>query len=336
MRIFIIFTILIPCILNSQNLVPNHSFEQNDSCFSSTASNNLFLNSIDYYCSDWFTINDTVYAQYFNPCNFNYLSVPNNYVGNSFAYDGDSYAGYTFFQGDDINGNKLAGRGFVSAKLSNSLVADSAYCFSMYYKNSHVNNNDYWIDNIGVLFTSDTLNQLVARNTLPSIRSEKGVPLNSFDWSQITGYYIANGTEEFINIGTFGVDNETQSYFSGHDYISDLPAAHYFIDKIELYKCNKDSLLNVSFGEIPNVITPNHDNKNDELLISFHNFNSLKVSVYNRWGNLVVSLDGLSQSWDGLDQYGKDVTEGVYYVIVEGVDKYGNEHKRSQSVHVIR
>lgn len=194
--------VFIQTTLFAQNVVPNYSFEQYDSCFSIPSTQNLFLNSVDYYCSDWFTISDTVYAQYFNPCNSSYLSVPNNYIGNSFAQEGDSYTGFTFFKGDDINGNRMYYRGYISVQLISPLIPDSAYCFSMYYKNSGGNNNEYWIDNIGILFTSDTLSQSIARTSQADIRSEKGVGLSNLEWTQISGYYIANGSEQFLNIGT--------------------------------------------------------------------------------------------------------------------------------------
>lgn len=71
---------------------------------------------------------------------------------------------------------------------------------------------------------------------------------------------------------------------------------------------------------IPNVITPNGDDYNDEFqLFSTDQFCSrfidrVNLSVFNRWGQKIVSIqnDG-SILWDGNDSSGKPVSAGVYY-----------------------
>ncbi|MEZ4936790.1 MAG: gliding motility-associated C-terminal domain-containing protein [Crocinitomicaceae bacterium] len=334
-----LYLIWISCInftLIAQNIVPNPSFEDNDSCYTQISNPILFLESADYYCTDWFEFEDSLGVQYFNPCNNFYLSVPQNYIGYSWAKDGDSYIGLVFIQGLDINGEKMDHRGFLSAKLNSPLVKDSAYCISYSFKNSGVHNNYYGIDNIGLLFTSDTLTQIVARTTLASIRTPKTILQYEQEWVTHSGYYIASGDEEFINIGTFGPDSETEYNFEGHNWIEDLPAAYYYFDDIRITQCNKDSIFEVRLGNLPNVFTPNNDGINDQFTFDYHNFKSLTVRVFNRWGTLVTEINGLNGFWDGTSNGGQPVSEGIYYVFVEGEDIYGQFHKKNQMVQVLR
>ncbi|MFM7387447.1 MAG: gliding motility-associated C-terminal domain-containing protein, partial [Bacteroidota bacterium] len=61
----------------------------------------------------------------------------------------------------------------------------------------------------------------------------------------------------------------------------------------------------------PNVITPNGDLTNDYLVIEALKPNS-EISILNRWGNVVYSSTNYQNDWDGKDQQGVDLTEGVY------------------------
>ncbi len=66
---------------------------------------------------------------------------------------------------------------------------------------------------------------------------------------------------------------------------------------------------------LPNVFTPNGDNKND----TFKPFDcpafvqSLECKIYNRWGSLVYDTKDVSINWDGKNNAGKEVAAGQYY-----------------------
>ena len=81
----------------------------------------------------------------------------------------------------------------------------------------------------------------------------------------------------------------------------------------------------------PNVITPNGDLSNDYLEIEALKPNS-EISILNRWGNLVYSSTNYQNDWNGTDQQGVDLKEGVYTVIF-----ISSENKLSHFyVHLIR
>ncbi len=63
---------------------------------------------------------------------------------------------------------------------------------------------------------------------------------------------------------------------------------------------------------IPNVFTPNGDGSNDEFFISASNVTSVKVTIVNRWGNVMASYDDVQGKWDGMVS-GNEASEGVYF-----------------------
>lgn len=64
---------------------------------------------------------------------------------------------------------------------------------------------------------------------------------------------------------------------------------------------------------IPNVITPNDDNKNETFVISNLEYHpNTKIKIYNRWGRMVYSSDNYKNDWKG-----ENVSAGTYYYVLE-------------------
>ena len=83
---------------------------------------------------------------------------------------------------------------------------------------------------------------------------------------------------------------------------------------------------------IPNVITPNGDGVNDELVLSEQFFKKYQVQIFNRWGHLVYMIKDQTgiALWDGATSEGVQCTDGVYFYRVIGemlggtaVDRHG-------------
>lgn len=74
--------------------------------------------------------------------------------------------------------------------------------------------------------------------------------------------------------------------------------------------------------DIPEIFTPNDDGKNDFFAIKTQYPTKIKLSVFNRWGNLVYHHDEYDNSWNGTStekmQLGSGkLPEGTYYFIIE-------------------
>ena len=83
---------------------------------------------------------------------------------------------------------------------------------------------------------------------------------------------------------------------------------------------------------LPNIFTPDGSGLNETFRpIEIKNIVSGKVSIFNRWGELVFKGTDPMIKWDGAD-----VPDGVYYYVVEVVDMVGGEHWFEGSVTVLR
>ena len=60
--------------------------------------------------------------------------------------------------------------------------------------------------------------------------------------------------------------------------------------------------------EMPNVVTPNGDNINDEFSFAKYEFSELQLTIFNRWGNIIFESKDPDATW----QPG-DIAEGTYF-----------------------
>jgi gliding motility-associated-like protein len=97
---------------------------------------------------------------------------------------------------------------------------------------------------------------------------------------------------------------------------------------IEFYFCDL---------ELPNVFTPNNDGNNDFFqLLFFGGIKTFNCTILNRWGQVVREYDNPAFMWDGKDEAGDDVLEGVYFYIVKAVSNGGNEIMKHGNVTLVR
>ena len=73
---------------------------------------------------------------------------------------------------------------------------------------------------------------------------------------------------------------------------------------------------------VPNFITPNADNVNDEFILQYvDDYEDLsQVTIYNRWGDRVWQSEPLydnSNPWRGTNQNGTKLADGVYFYTIE-------------------
>ncbi len=97
----------------------------------------------------------------------------------------------------------------------------------------------------------------------------------------------------------------------------------YWVTVSDGYGCSKTDTINiVSINlEMPNVFTPNGDDKNEHFVpIKMSGIISSEMVIYNRWGKQVFKTSDLASGWDG------DTAEpGVYYWSLNYTDFNGKE-----------
>lgn len=67
--------------------------------------------------------------------------------------------------------------------------------------------------------------------------------------------------------------------------------------------------------KVPNIFTPNGDGINDN--ITLESTESMLFVVYNRDGGEVYRAEGKLIVWDGLNQRGQKIADGIYYYILQ-------------------
>lgn len=86
----------------------------------------------------------------------------------------------------------------------------------------------------------------------------------------------------------------------------------------------RDCMISDRFSNIPNLITPNGDGRNDTwIFYEAADYPDIVVEIYDRWGRLVFrSEPGYSNPWDGRNMNGKELPMDSYHYII----KIGDEN----------
>ncbi len=139
-----------------------------------------------------------------------------------------------------------------------------------------------------------------------------------FEWS-VDGVILTDANYQFPNIRyTFessGIHNVTLSAWN----IADPTKISSHTIPINIIP---DFSTKVKFPNIPNVFTPNNsDLDNDRFIVQTSGLSRLVFKVFTRTGVLIYQNEAYYINWDGKNDNGKDVPEGIYYYIIEDLDK---------------
>jgi trimeric autotransporter adhesin len=86
----------------------------------------------------------------------------------------------------------------------------------------------------------------------------------------------------------------------------------------ECAKNSDDIVLFVSPLKIPNGFSPNGDGINDQFVINaLDYYRSPRLSVFNRWGDLLYENFDYKNDWDGSNSKGEQLVDDTYYYILE-------------------
>ena len=86
----------------------------------------------------------------------------------------------------------------------------------------------------------------------------------------------------------------------------------------------------------PNAFSPDGDGKNDVYRVEADNFTSFKVSIFNRWGELLYTSENYEEhGWDGTYK-GEKVPNGSYMYIIKTIGLNGEEYTYSGTINVIK
>jgi hypothetical protein len=220
--------------MGAQNLVPNPSFEVQNSCPNSSGQL--------YFAAPWFQplkfsgFNVTVSCstELFDSCSVDpTIRTPNNQAGHQYARTGNAYAGFAaYFPNRNFN------REYLEVELTSALISGEAYCVEFYV--SLADTSRTAISNLGMYFSNDSLvYDSSAAWRIPVIpqviNSSSNIIADKDNWVKISGSFIAQGGERFVTIGNFSDSSVVTSMNIPTPGAGVMTDSYYFIDDVSVF-----------------------------------------------------------------------------------------------------
>ncbi|HKC67669.1 MAG TPA: T9SS type B sorting domain-containing protein, partial [Bacteroidia bacterium] len=137
--------------------------------------------------------------------------------------------------------------------------------------------------------------------------------------------YLSDGTilAQSTNYTFEQSGNYTASYYftSTHGCIDSVKYTVHVIDYSTLY--------------IPNSFTPNNDGTNDFFKADGTFIYGFEMNIYDRWGNLIITLDDINKSWNG-KQKGQEAPVDIYVYKGSATDAQGKTINFNGQINLIR
>ncbi len=300
------------------NLVPNGSFEEYWECPTNPGA--VGDNQLE-RCKHWYKPSSAT-TDYYNACQTDEttgVSVPNNWFGYQEPFDGNAYVGLGTYV-DDFSG----GAEYIQCELLESLEPCINYSFTMYVNLG--NSCSRATKAFGARFDETAIEKSGVFEfygfELPCHVCTQEEITDTLNWVLISGIYLANGGEKYLTIGRF---LDTNLYSNSNVPYTEVDCdscfvqntAHYYVDLISLEKIDTD----YEHQSVPNVLTSNNDGVNEFWYPKGICFESWSCQILNRWGNEVFNFQEVDNGWNGKDNAGNNLIEGVYYYIIRNKEK---------------
>jgi len=235
-KYILIFTLILLTVFNckSQNLITNGGFEN----ISPPANWNAWFgefvtasqNPMHRVLLDWDEFNSA--DLFTTACTHTWSSVPVNVQGYCQPKNGSNYTGFMLF----ANGQNNDSKEYLYQHLSSPLQIGHIYCLSFFV--SRADRNEFSVENIGAYFSTNvqSTGTMGYINKIPQVFNQNGFIADTIVWTEIQGCFTANGGEQYITIGNFNSDANTNFIFSGtNNPIQSNPGySYYYIDDVSL------------------------------------------------------------------------------------------------------
>jgi len=144
--------------------------------------------------------------------------------------------------------------------------------------------------------------------------------------------------KDLNNIENFIFKNEIEGYNKCYYLLQSEES----INKFNLIKESKSNEVCIEGGQI--VFIPNSINLSSEVISNRvfkpagKNIDEAKstITIFNRWGELVVYLNNIFEGWNGINSRGDLVEDGVYYYIIKIYGTKGDFKKYTGTIHVFK
>jgi hypothetical protein len=263
---------------------------------------------------NWLSVKGSI--DYFDTCGMGGYAIPSNLAGNQLAFHGNSYVGLAPWAKNLNNA-----REFLGVELTETLNEGHRYKLSL--RLSMADSVSYAVREIGVVFTeSQPSNDLMSLFGLnPQILFQDSTSFSSqVDWMHLGGAFISNGTEQFLTIGNFLDDTETDTLLISNQISL---SAYYYIDSVSLIE---DTTWRVGISELGYnelEVYPNPNSGRLTIDIPDLNGSHTEIGLHDLAGKLVARR----RLYEGINTLEFQTQDGLYlYVVsVDGVQKWSGK-----------
>lgn len=286
--LIVVCVVLFKYILTGQNLISNPSFERVDTP--------VFWNSGSFINSSVFPPkrNVTNWDWYNSPDYFstdpNFVRVPTNDIGVSYAKHGNAYGGLIcFFKAGET-------KEYIYQNLNTPLMQDSLYCISFFV--SRADRTPQAIHSLGAYFSASpppTSNVYI--NVVPQVVNQSGYLTDTIGWTEIQGCFTAQGGEQYVTIGNFNSNANTDTLFVGstNPHPGAIGYAYYYIDSVTLWQNSFPTAIKENNKEEFVSVYPNP--AMDVINFKFKDATEKrKIELYDPLGQIVLSEDLVTQN----------------------------------------
>lgn len=237
----------------SQNLIRNSGFDNFVNLHLPSYYGKFWAYNPSYIqiVNDWQTIN--------SPDHFDTAFIPGGYhvpysrFGNAYSKIGSSFAGIAVF---DI---RFDYQEYPYQFLTNPLKKDSIYCLSFF--TTRADRLPFAIKSLGASFSISTPTLSGGYiNALPQVVNTTGFLTDTVNWVEIKGCFTAQGGEQYITIGNFNSNANTDTLripstnpLTG----TGTDVAYYYIDSVTLWQNNFPTAINEFNKENEFSVYPN-------------------------------------------------------------------------------
>ncbi len=243
------------------------------------------------------------------------------------AFDAVEYTITKSVGGSDFSG---AGVSDVPAFTDNAYDGAEPVCYRVAYVDRCDNTSQSVIDACPIQLTGE---QQDDNSVLLTWNGYEGWALG------VEGYTIEKYTDNGFLLATFNVGTNTTFTDDTDDPIHQV---HVYVVKANANEgglgqaiSNTVTITRDPRLSYPNTFTPNGDGLNDRFEVYGQFINSFRMSIFNRWGELIFTTDDINQGWDGTRD-GQLMPEGSYAFRADLIDYLGRTFNETGGVLLLR
>lgn len=143
-------------------------------------------------------------------------------------------------------------------------------------------------------------------------------------------WYNLGNSNSFSSKSNFNFKPTQTGVFSFVQKMDNCQISYDTVNVTVIQDCNQLPVVEPIIN-IPNTFSPNGDGINDLWYVDLINNVNVSYTIYNRWGTVIKQNEINTQTfvqWDGRTTSGEQVSVGVYYYVLEYVDKKGDKIKK--------